>query len=270
MKDINEITKKLAEGVGAIFDSEEYKAYLEFASRFHDYSFNNCLLIHMQMPKATRVAGYKAWQKLGRQVRKGEKSISILAPMMHKNEVEEMDENGNIRKKEVTWTTYRTVSVFDVSQTDGEDLPSHTDFCKVLDGKVEGYEELFEKLEAVAPVPVGFEDITDGANGYYNFVENRIAIKNGMSEAQTIKTVIHEIAHSMLHGFDGDLHEADSNTKELQAESVAFTVCNYLGLDSSDYSFGYIAGWSKGKDVKELTANMEVIRKTAETIINAL
>lgn len=270
MKDINQITKQLETGVKAIFDSEEYKKYLAFAGKFHDYSFNNIILILSQMPKATRVAGYKTWQKLGRQVKKGEKSISILAPIMHKNEVEEKNEFGEIVKAETTWMSYRAVSVFDISQTEGEDIPDNENFCKILDGKVEGYDVLFKKLTTISPVPVEFEEIQDGANGYFNMIQKRIALNEGMSEVQTIKTLIHEISHSMLHGYEGEETEADRYTKEVQAESVAYTVCNYLGLDSSDYSFGYIAGWSKDKDIKTLSASMEIIRKTAETIIKAL
>lgn len=270
MKDISNITKQLEEGVRSIFGSEEYKKYLEFAGKFHDYSFNNIVLILSQMPNATRVAGYKAWQKLGRQVRKGEKSISILAPVPHKNEVEEVDMDGKVSKKEVTWMSYRAVSVFDISQTDGEEVPSSRSFCKVLEGNVEGYDEVFGKLVGIAQIPVEFEQVQDGSNGYYDTVNKRIALNEGMSQAQTIKTLIHEIAHSVLHSIDGDESNADRNTKELQAESVAYTVCSYLGLDSSEYSFGYIAGWSKDKDVKVLTSNMEVIRKTAETIISAI
>ena len=271
VKKVKEITEQLAEGIKKLFEDEDYAEYLRFMASFHDYSWNNIMLIKLQCPKARLVAGYKAWQKKGRFVMKGQKGISILAPCPHKYTVEEMDrETGELTEVEKQWLGFRAVTVFDISQTDGEDIPEGKDFCKVLDGEVEGYAELFKKLEEVSPVRVEFEDITDGSNGYFDPIAKRIAIKEGMSEAQTIKTTIHEIAHSMLHGANGSEKTADRYTKEVQAESVAYTVSSYLGLDTSEYSFGYITGWSKGKDAKELTASMETIRKTAESIIKAV
>lgn len=265
--EIKKITEDLEQNILKIFESGDYEKYLACMTKFHKYSINNSLLIWAQMPTATAVAGYKAWQtKFNRQVRKGSKAIKILAPCPHKRKIEE---NGE--EKEITWTTYRAVNVFDISQTDGEDLPTAP--CKIVDeleGTIKNYDGLFSKLEKVSPVPIGFEDIKGGAHGYFNPSSKRIAIKTGMSELQTIKTTIHEIAHAILHNKeDGEEKEADRHTKEVQAESVAYTVCKYMGLETSDYSFGYITGWSKGKEAKELIQSMEAIRKTANTIIEA-
>lgn len=269
MKNIEEITETLETGVKEVFNGAEYKAYLDFMSKFYDYSINNTILIFMQMPNASLVAGYQAWQKkFKRQVRKGEKSIKILAPIPHKFKKEVEDEDGNIIEKEIKYTSYRAVNVFDISQTEGEEVPN---IAKELTGEVVGYSELFNKLIEFSPVPVEFENIQSGANGYFSHVDNRIAIKEGMAEQQTIKTLIHEISHAILHDKEtGEEAEASRRTKEVQAESVAYVVCSSLGLDTSDYSFGYVAGWSGGKEVKELTASMEVIKKTAGTIIEAL
>lgn len=264
-KDIKAITDQLEQGVKDIFTSDKYIEYLTFMSKFTNYSFNNIVLILMQKPDASLVAGYKAWQsKFKRQVRKGEHGITILAPCQHKKEVE--TEEGDT--KEISWTSFRAVTVFDISQTDGEAIP--TGCVQMLTGEVENYRDLIEKLEAVAPVPVAYENIEGGANGYYSRKENRIVIQEGMSQQQTIKTLVHEISHAILHNKEGEEKEADRNTREVQAESIAYTVCSMLGLDTSDYSFGYVAGWSTGKNIKELNASMEVIRKTAKEISDKL
>lgn len=266
MKDVAEITKKLEQGVEQMFNSEEFGRYLTFMAKFHNYSVNNCILIWMQKPDATLVAGYKAWQnKFKRQVKKGEKGITILAPCSRKYKKMVEDEDGRQVEREFSYTTFRATSVFDVSQTDGEDLPS---ICNELDGSVEGYADLIERLEKIAPVPVVFEEIGGGAKGYFR--EGKIAIRQGMSEAQTVKTMVHEITHAMLHKKGGEQAEADRHEKEVQAESVAYTVCSYLGIDTSEYSFGYVTGWSKGKKAKELTASIEVIRRTASQIIDGI
>ena len=265
MKDIKAITEQLEQGVKEVFTSDKYIEYLRFMSKFTSYSFNNTMLIFMQKPNASLVAGYKSWQQKGRQVRKGEKAITILAPCPHKKEIE--DENGE--KQIVSWTSFRAVSVFDVSQTDGDEIPQGC--CVMLAGKVEGFTELIAKLESVSPVSVSYENIEGGANGYFSNKEKRIVIQEGMSEQQTIKTLVHEISHAILHDSEeGEEREADRNTREVQAESVAYTVCSMLGLDTSDYSFGYVAGWSTGKDIKELNASMEVIRQTAKDITDKL
>jgi antirestriction protein ArdC len=266
---IEEITEKLEQGVKEVFDSEKYRAYLEFVSKFYDYSVNNTILIWMQKPDASLVAGYKAWQtKFNRQVKKGEKGIKILAPCPHKFKKKEKDETGNEVEKEIQYTTFRAISVFDISQTEGEDVPR---VVEDLQGNVEQYADLVEKLKALSPVPVDFEAFDSKAKGYYSPSEQRVVVQPDLSELQSLKTLIHEISHAILHNDeDGEQKDADRHTKEVQAESVAYTVCAALGLDTSEYSFGYVAGWSAGREVKELTASMDVIRRTAKEIIEAL
>lgn len=265
-KDIKAITDQLEQGVKEVFTSDKYIEYLKFMSKFTSYSVNNIILIMMQMPEAQLVAGYKAWQKkFNRQVKKGEHGITILAPCQHKKEIE--NEDGETT--EISWTSFRAVTVFDISQTEGESIP--TGCVTMLTGEVEGYEELISKLEGIAPVPVAYENIEGGANGYFSHKEKRIVIQEGMSQQQTIKTLVHEISHAVLHDKEaGEAKDADRNTREVQAESVAYTVCSMLGLDTSDYSFGYVAGWSTGKEAKELNASMEVIRRTAKDIADRL
>lgn len=260
-----DITKELERGVKELLASDKYKEYLNFMGKFHDYSVNNSILIFLQMPQATMVAGYQAWQnKFKRQVRKGEKGIRILAPCPHKYTKQIEDENGNKEEHEFNWTSFRPVSVFDISQTDGEALP---EICNDLTGNVDGYKAIIDKLEKIAPVAVSFEAINSSAKGYFSDKENKIVVKAGMSEEQTVKTLVHEIAHSFLHGESGEENEADRRTQEVQAESVAYTVCRMLGLNTDEYSFGYIAGWSAGKELKELNKSMETIRKTANKIL---
>lgn len=264
-KQIEQITAQLETGVKAVFTSENYKNYLDFLGKFHSYSLNNTLLIWVQCPGATHVAGYTTWQKkFKRQVRKGEKSIKILAPCPHSITVKETDDDGSEVEHVKKWTSYKPVSVFDISQTEGPDVPT---ICKELSGAMDNYAELMDKLKGVSPVPVTFEDIKDGSHGYYHTVEKRIAIKAGMSERQTIKTTVHEIAHSLLHSKEQD--KVDRDTAEVQAESVAYVVCNALGMDTSEYSFGYVAGWGS-KDAKELMASMDTIKKAAQTIIDGI
>jgi len=285
---VQEITDKLEEGLKELFESEKYKTYLSTMSKFHNYSFNNTLLIAMQKPEATLVAGYKAWQKnFERHVNKGEKAIRILAPAPYKIKEERdkldpvtgemmFDENGMPQKEqvEVTIPAFRAVSVFDVSQTDGKPIPELE--AQELLSTVEGYEDFVQALMNVAPVPIGFEDIPGDSKGYYHTEEKRIAVQENMSESQTLKTMVHEVAHSMLHNKEinrDDLIEEpakDRNTKEVEAESVAYTVCQHFGIDTSDYSFGYIAGWSSGKDMKELKSSLDTIRKTASELITGI
>ena len=267
MADIKKITEELEEGVKAIFASDRYREYLDCMGKFYNYSFNNTVLIFSQMPTASLVAGYNAWQnKFHRQVRKGERAIKILAPCPHKQIKSVEREDGSREEKEIRWTSYRAVNVFDVSQTEGAELPS---IVSKLSGGVDTFPDTFNRLCGVSPVPVAYENI-DHANGYFSTTENRIAIKAGMSEQQTLKTLVHEIAHAMLHGEDGEQKEAGRRTREVQAESVAYIVCSALGLDTADYSFGYIAGWSDGQEIKELSGSMDVIRKTAKTILEKL
>ena len=255
-------------------------------SKFHNYSFNNTLLIAMQKPEATLVAGYQAWQKnFERHVNKGEKAIRILAPAPYKIKEERdkldpvtgemmFDENGMPQKEEteVTIPAFRAVSVFDVSQTDGKPIPELE--VNELLSTVEGYEDFVQALMNISPVPIAFEDIPGDSKGYFSTAEKRIAVQENMSESQTLKTMVHEVAHSMLHDKEVnqsmDIPVKDRNTKEVEAESVAFTVCQHFGIDTSDYSFGYIAGWSSGRNMKELKSSLDTIRKTASELITGI
>ena len=282
---MKEITDRLETGIQELFESERYKSYLTTMSKFHSYSFNNTLLIAMQGGQL--VAGYNKWRDdFHRNVKKGEKAIKILAPapFKAKKEVQKLDAQGRpvmgkdgkpiTEVQEIQVPAFKIVSVFDVSQTEGEPLPSIG--VEELTGSVERYGEFFKALEQTSPVPIGFEDIPGGSHGYYHLTEKRIAIQEGMSELQTLKTAIHEIAHSKLHAIDPEapaIEQADrpdSRTREVQAESVAYAVCQHYGLDTSDYSFGYVAGWSSGKDLKELKASLETIRATAHELITTI
>ena len=282
---MKEITDRLETGIQELFESERYKAYLTSMSKFHSYSFNNTLLIAMQGGQL--VAGYNKWRDdFHRNVKRGEKGIKILAPAPYKvkKEVPKLDEQGQpvmdkdgnpvTEKKEIQVPAFKIVSVFDVSQTEGEPLPSIG--VDELAGSVEQYEDFFKALEQTSPVPMAFEDIPGGSHGYYHLTEKRIAIQENMSELQTLKTAIHEIAHAKLHAIDPETpvteqaDRPDSRTREVQAESVAYAVCQHYGLDTSDYSFGYVAGWSSGKDLKELRASLETIRATAHELITTI
>ena len=283
---VKEITDKLEAGLKELFESEKYKSYLSTMSKFHNYSFNNTLLIAMQKPEATLVAGYQAWQKnFERHVNKGEKAIRILAPAPYKIKEERdkldpvtgemmFDENGMPQKEEteVTIPAFRAVSVFDVSQTDGKPIPELE--VNELLSTVEGYEDFVQGLMNISPVPIAFEDIPGDSKGYFSTAEKRIAVQENMSESQTLKTMVHEVAHSMLHDKEVnqsmDIPVKDRNTKEVEAESVAFTVCQHFGIDTSDYSFGYIAGWSSGRNMKELKSSLDTIRKTASELITGI
>ena len=284
---VREITDKLEQGIKELFESERFKEYLRTMSKFYNYSFNNTLLIAMQKPEATYVAGYTSWQRnFDRQVMKGEKGIKILAPAPYKTQ-EEREKIDPVTQKpvigadgkavtetvEVLRPAFKVVSVFDVSQTDGKELPDI--IVDELKGTVENYEAFFDALKQESPVPISFEDIPGGAKGFFSPVESRIAIQEGMSEIQTVKTAIHEIAHAKLHAFKPDEKAApedkkDRHTKEVEAESVAYTVCQRYGIETSDYSFGYIAGWSSGKETKELKSSLDTIRKTAAEMIEGI
>ena len=340
---VREITDKLEQGIKELFESERFKEYLRTMSKFYHYSFSNTLLIAMQKPEATYVAGYTSWQRnFDRQVMKGEKGIKILAPAPYKAKEERemidpstqkpvLDADGKpvTETVEVMRPAFKVVSVFDISQTDGKELPDI--IVDELSGSVENYAAFFEALKQESPVPITFENIPGGAKGYFSPIENRIAIQEGMSEIQTIKTAIHEIAHAKLHSIDrpepgptwkivmisdggtkqdflsGFASEAEANaaaehegwlfvdenrfewrleveedtsvvqemrkdrhTKEVEAESVAYTVCQRYGIETSDYSFGYIAGWSSGKETMELKGSLETIRKTAAEMIDSI
>jgi len=278
---MKEITDKLEAGIKGIFDSEKYKDYLQTLSKFHNYSFNNCILIAMQKPDASHVAGFNDWRdKFKRPVMKGEKGIKILAPAPFKTKklVDAVNadgkpvfENGRRKKeeKEITVPAFKIVSVFDVSQTDGEPLPQIG--VDELTGSVDRYKELFAALEKTSPVPVGFEALSPGTKGVYYQEDKRIAVNEGMSELQNLKTLVHEIAHARLHDIDKnapkDTLRPDKDTREVQAESVAYAVCLHYGLDTSGYSFGYVAEWSGGKELDILKASLDTIRKEADAII---
>lgn len=282
---VQELTDKLERGLTELFNSDSYKNYLSTMSKFHNYSFNNTLLIAMQKPEASLVAGYKAWQKnFERHVNKGEKAIRILAPAPYKIKEERdkidpvtqeimLDRDGNPQKEEVEITipAFRAVSVFDVSQTDGKPIPQLE--AKELLSDVEGYQDMIHAVEAVSPVPIEMEEIAGESKGYFDREARRIAVQENMSESQTLKTMIHEVAHSMLHNKEVEQDEQarkDRNTKEVEAESIAYTVCQHFGVDTSEYSFGYIAGWSSGRDTKELKSSMDTIRRTASELITGI
>ena len=285
---LKEITDRLEQGITEMFDSERYKEYLRVMSKFHNYSFNNTLLIAMQKPDASLIAGFTAWKnQFQRNVKKGEKGIKIIAPSPFKikQETEKIDPQTQkpvigrdgkpvTEEKEITIPAYKVVSVFDVSQTEGKELPDIA--VDALTGDVEQYSDFFAALEKTSPVPIGFERIEGGTHGYYHLEDKRIALDEGMSELQTLKTAIHEIAHAKLHDIDLNAPKdeqqprVDRRTREVEAESVAYTVCQHYGLDTSDYSFGYVAGWSSGRELAELKSSLETIRSAAADIINSI
>ena len=284
---LKEITDRLEQGIAELFDSERYREYLKVMSKFHNYSFNNTLLIAMQKPDASLVAGFSAWKNnFGRNVMKGQKGIKIIAPSPFKirQEVEKIDPHTQkpiigkdgkpvTEEKEVKIPAYKVVSVFDVSQTEGKELPDIA--VDELTGDVDRYKDFFAALEKTSPVPIAFENIGGGSHGYYHLEDKRIAINEGMSELQTLKTAIHEIAHAKLHDIDlnapkDEQPRVDRRTREVEAESVAYTVCQHYGLDTSDYSFGYVAGWSSGRELSELKSSLEIIRSAAAEIINSI
>ena len=282
---VKEITEKLEQGIKELFESEKYKSYLNTMSKFHNYSFNNTVLIAMQKPDATLVAGFNSWKKnFKRHVKKGEKGIKILAPTPYKIKQEQektdpktkeilLDKDGNpiMEEVEITIPAFRAVSVFDVAQTEGKELPELE--VKELSDSVEDYENFMQALREISPVPMEFEEIEGDAKGYFSFATRHIAIQEGMSQSQTLKTAIHEVAHAKLHdrNFNRDVEdEKDRNTEEVEAESVAYTVCQHFGIETSDYSFAYIAGWSAGKDLPELKASLDTIRRTASEIITGV
>ena len=278
----------MEQGITELFDSERYKEYLRVMSKFHNYSFNNTLLIAMQKPDASLLAGFSAWKNnFERNVMRGQKGIKIIAPSPYKikQEMQKIDPHTQkpiigkdgkpvTEEKEITIPAFKVVSVFDVSQTEGREIPNIA--VNMLTGDVEHYKDVFAALEKTSPVPVGFEKIEGGAHGYYHLEDKRIALDEGMSELQTLKTLIHEIAHAKLHDIDlnaplEDLeNRPDRRTREVQAESIAYTVCQHYGLDTSDYSFGYVAGWSAGRELAELKSSLETIRSTAAEIINSI
>ena len=279
-KEMDEITVKLEKGVKDIFTTDSYKDYLNFCAKLPRYSVNNQILIMMQKPEATMCQSFSGWKEMNRHVLKGEKGIRILAPAPYKMEREQdkldgsgkpiLDKDGEpVKEKvEVTINAFKPVSTFDVSQTEGDPIP--TIGVAELTGTVDGYKTLLDALKDVIPVPITFENIESGAKGYFHVEDNRIAVQEGMSEAQTVKTILHEAAHQALHSKeaqDASSEQKSKNQKETEAESVAYIVCQHYGIDTSDYSFGYVASWSEGKEVPELKASLDTIRKTASDLI---
>ncbi len=278
---MKEITDRLEQGIADVFESERYAEYLRTMSKFHNYSFNNTLLIAMQ--GGNLVKGFRQWEKeFDRHVKPGEKAIKILAPapftvkkQMEKIDPETrkpvIDKDGKpiTEEQEIKIPAFKVVSVFDVSQTEGKELPDIS--VNELMGDVNQYKDFFTALEKTSPFDIAFESMDDSTKGRCNYEERRIVINEGMSELQNIKTAIHEIAHATLHDTDRDAPERpDRRTREVQAESVAYTVCQYYGLDTSDYSFGYVAGWSSGRELAELKSSLETIRSTAATLIDTI
>ena len=278
--EMEEISSKLEKGVKDIFSSDNYKDYLNFCAKLPRYSVNNQILIMLQKPDATMCQSFTGWKDMNRFVRKGEKGIRILAPAPYKMQKEQdktdasgkaiLDKDGEPVKEtvEITVNAFKPVSTFDISQTEGDPVP--TIGVSELTGSVEGYETLLTAIKEVVPVPISFEQIESGAKGYFNLEENRIAIQEGMSEAQTVKTLLHEASHQALHSreaMDKSGDKKSRNQKECEAESVAYVVCQHYGIDTSDYSFAYVATWSADKEVPELKASLDTIRRAAADLI---
>ncbi len=281
------LTDKLESGVAELFESDRFAAYLNTMSKFHHYSFGNVLLIAMQFPGASQVAGFHTWKKkFGRTVKKGEKGIQILAPCTFTQRTEQdkidpttqrpgLDDNGQPLKETaaVQCRQFRIEYVFDVSQTEGRELPT---LNHELSGDVTQYNAIHAALKELSPVPIVFEPLPGTAKGCYSHMEQRIVIRPGMSQTQTLKTMIHEIAHAKLHSLPvkksivRDAPQKDRSTREVEAESVAYVVCQHFGIDTSDYSFGYVAGWSKGRELAELKSSLNCIRAAAAEIIGGI
>lgn len=265
-----DIKEKLKIGILNIMESEKYKSYLSFLSKFHSYSFNNCLLISMQKPDATFVAGFTSWKiNFNRLVKKGEKGIKILAPI--KYIIDSIDETSG-QKIKIPITKFKITNVFDISQTTGEDIPKYYGLDE-LQGDIEDFEILYNAIKNLSPVPVYTQNIQSNIKGYFNPKDNLIIIKTGLSQMQSIKTLLHEITHALLHCkeplFD-DKRKLDRNTKELEAESIAYVVCQYFNIDTSDYSFPYLASWSTSKNLKELSSSLTIIQKTSDYLIQGI
>ena len=287
---IKKLTDQIEAGIKALFQSgdlEKYQAYLRTMSHFHHYSVNNQMLIFSQCPHATLVAGYQKWQnQFSRHVLRGEKGISILAPTPYKIKVEKekldpdtklplLDADGNTitEEKEVQIPMFRPVKVFDVSQTDGKPLPERVQSpVAELTGNVEHYEAFMEALRRVSPVPIEIKPLSNDLDGFFSPSKQSITLRAGMSEVQTVCAAVHEIAHSELHDYakQQDSHPKDSSTEEIEAESIAYTVCAYFGIETSANSFGYVATWSKDKDLKAFKDSLDTIRKTSSELISGV
>lgn len=273
---LTELTDRLENGIKDLYASGRYAEYLAAMSKFHHYSYGNALLILFQCPTATRVAGYGTWKKVfGRQVKRGEKGIQILSPCQFSRFIEQElidpatgQPLAETRRKKAT--RFKIATVFDVSQTEGRALPSIG--VSELTGDVPGYEDVYARLSALSPLPVEQEHLPGTAKGCTNYLEGRIVVRPGMSQVQTIKTLVHEIAHAKLHIPDllAEGQKKERREKEVEAESVAYIVCQHFGIDTSDYSFGYVAGWSRGRELEELKSSLNLIHSTAGEIINTI
>lgn len=273
-KEVAELTAKLEAGVKDVFEDGNFASYLRTMSKFHGYSVCNQILIWSQCPKATVVAGFNDWKtKFHRNVKKGEKGIRIFAPVSVKIKAENEENqlpNGEMvlsEEDEKVIKLFKTVAVFDVSQTEGEPLPEFN--IMELDGNVKDYERLLDAIISVSPCDVFFDNIENGSKGYYDF--NKIVVNQGMSQEQTLKTSVHEVTHALLHNKNKEKAERkDRATKEVEAESVAFVVLNALGIDTAQYSFKYVATWSRSKTIPELKSSLNLIRATAVELIDSI
>ena len=281
---LKKLTDRLEQGIQSVFESDRYQEYLTVMGRFHSYSMNNTILIMLQKPDASYVAGYKTWESMGRYVKKGEQGIQILVPCLYKKK-EEMEVSDLDRKEkedavsdaddkekepvkeqqEILYTYFRPAAIFDISQTEGNPLP---ELAPELQGRVPEYKMLLEALKEAAPVPIRFEAWDARKKGHYDLMKKEIVIKEGMSEQQTIKTAIHETAHSILHAEPKQVKDAAA--MEVEAESIAYVVCQHYGLDTSEYSFGYLAGWSSNKELPELKSSLQSIQQTSHDLIERL
>ncbi len=269
---LKRIISSIEVGIKALYETEKYKSYLQTMSKFHQYSVNNTILISNQCPNATLVAGFNKWKKdFGRMVKKGEKAIKIIAPITNisKKELEQVAETTGLPVFDEQIPLFRVVSVFDVSQTEGQELPT---LVSTLDGSVEQYSKFMQALEYTSTIPIKIENIDSNLDGYYDLIDKVIIIRDGMSEMQTISSIIHEIAHSRLHNYEyqEDTVKKTRSTEEIEAESISYVVCNYYGIDTGNNSFGYIANWSKDKELSELKQSLEVISKTSSEIITSI
>ena len=281
---VAELTERLENGVKELYASDNYAQYITAMAKFHHYSFGNALLILFQRPQATQVAGYNTWKQLGRQVKRGEKGIMILAPCNFRASLEREkidpltgqallgpDGKPLTEKVKIAPNRFKIAHVFDLSQTEGRELPQIG--VSELTGDVADYTGIYNRLTALSPLPVVQEDFQRSAKGYTSFTENRIVVKPGMSQVQTIKTLVHEIAHAKLHKPDDILdvpRPGERRRKEVEAESIAYVVCQHFGIDTADYSLAYVAGWSKGRELTELKGSLNIIHATAGEIIDAI